>query len=662
MEAKITEIRELADAAGVARHWRDADGVEHTVADEALAVVLNALGYPAETGADIHQSRERCVAERQEAPELLVTVAGQPTPLPTGLMRAELVGEDVAGQSLDLEGGMLPAIETPGYYDLVFGQHRLTLAVAPPRCYGIDELGDRRLWGPSIQVSALRGETPGPYGHLGHLNDAVGRFGAKGADVALISPMHALLPFTGYDFSPYSPSSKHFLNGALADPALAGLPPLPASDSGELVDWNAALPQRMTELRAIFDGLDSQRRAEIGADIAGFGEALERQAIFDALDTTFRPGGAVGWQDWPEEYRDPQSPAVKRFARENAETVMFFKFVQWLTRQGLATVQDTATKAGMAVGLLADLAVGVRPSGADAWAMRGQMLEGLTVGAPPDPLGPLGQNWTLTTFSPRALRQNGYRPFIDMLRATLSWSGGLRIDHAFGLERLWVVPEGGVSRDGAYITYPFADLMRLIALESHRAKALIVAEDLGTKPFGFAQAIADKGMFGMRVLWFERAADQGFVGPQDYDRLSVAMTGTHDTPTVAGWWHGADLDLAERFDRLPANSSRAAEEDRRAWDRGLLWSTFLGCDPRPEPADTGPVLTAALTHIGRANSQLAIAPLEDLFAIEDQFNLPGVVGAYPSWRRRLDAPLADLMDKPDNADRIATLAKARRQE
>ena len=659
MEAEIDEIRALAEAAGIDRVWWDTDGAEHHVSDESLAMVLGALGYAAETEAERARSRDRIAMEKSCPPGLVTAEAGRPIPLPSGFVHAELTAEDGTEQGFSLESGMLPPIAAPGYYDLAIGSRQLKLAVAPSRCYAVPELEKRRLWGPSVQISALRGADAQPYGHLGHLDEAVKLFAARGADAVMINPMHALLPFTGHDFSPYSPSSKLFLNGALADPALVGLPPLPARVGADLVDWKTALPQRLADLRDLFDAFSDTQRIAIDAAAEEGGDALRRQAIFDALDLRFRAGGAVGWQDWPRDFRDPDSDAVRRFAVEEADTIAFHMFIQGLVRAGLAEVEHSARQAGMAIGLLADLAVGVRPSGADNWANRGEMLQGLSIGAPPDPLGPLGQNWTLTTFAPGALRETGYAPFIAMLRATLDWAGGMRIDHAFGLKRLWVVPDGHESRDGAYLNYPFEDLMRLIALESHRARALIIAEDLGTKPGGFAEAITQKAMLGMRVLWFERALDEGFIGPQDYDPLSVAMTGTHDTATVAGWWSGADIGWAEKFDRIPADSSRKQEEDKRDWDRGLLWATFGEPGPRPAPDDPAPAVAAALDHIGRSASRLAIAPLEDLFAIKEQFNLPGVVGVYPSWRRRLDAPLADLLADPKNTSRVEALARAR---
>jgi 4-alpha-glucanotransferase len=287
------------------------------------------------------------------------------------------------------------------------------------------------------------------------------------------------------------------------------------------------------------------------------------------------------------------------------------------------------------------------------------MLDGLTIGAPPDPLGPLGQNWSITSFSPEGLRAQGYAPWIAMIRAGLTGCGGLRIDHAFGLARLWVIPEGGATSDGAYLSYPFNDLIRLATLEAHRAGALIIAEDLGTAPHGFTEAVTARQMLGMRVLWFERAEDHGFIGAQDYPRLSAAMSGTHDTVTVAGWWRGRDLDWAERLGRLPPGMTRAEAEAIRDWDRGLLWSTLSDHDPRPAPDDPAPVVDAAIAHIARTPSALALVSLEDMLGEEEQPNLPGTITEHPNWRRRFDAPLDALLASEPVAQRCAMLRTAR---
>jgi 4-alpha-glucanotransferase len=404
----------------------------------------------------------------------------------------------------------------------------------------------------------------------------------------------------------------------------------------------------------VFDGLDGAWRARIVQEAQGEGAVLRRHATFDALDQHFRPQGAKGWQDWPAAFHDPYSADVARFAKEHAEDVAFHLFLQWLARESLNAVQAQATGSGMSIGLIGDLAVGVTPGGSDAWGMPGAMLRGLTIGAPPDPLGPLGQNWSITSFSPDGLRATGYAPWIAMVRSAMRASGGLRIDHAFGLARLWVIPDGGTSADGAYLDFPFEDLVRLATLEAHRANCLLIAEDLGTSPHGFTQAISERQMLGMRVLWFERAEDHGFIGAQDYPASAVAMTGTHDTQTVAGWWSGRDLDWAEELGRLPEGMDRLQAEEIRAWDRGLLWST-IGEGDRPAPSETGPVVDAAIAHVAATPAVLAIIPLEDLLGEVEQPNLPGTTTGHPNWQRRLEAPLETLLAAPDVRRRIDIL-------
>jgi 4-alpha-glucanotransferase len=662
--SQMPELQRLAEAIGLMRTWWSSEGVEQTVGDASLATIATALGYPADTPAEIAASLELVRRERAEPPAMIVTDVGVATPLPPSLALAEIATADGTTHRLDTSAWTLPPIDEPGYYALSVNGHAFTLAVAPRECPSVEALGKGRIWGPAVQIPALRGAAPSPFGTFAQLAEAVEAFAGRGADALAINPVHALFAGHGHDFSPYSPSSRLYLNGAMGDPGLLGLPPLlpeDASHAEALIDWESALPRRLAQLRRLFAVLDPATHERIARDNAPHGEGLKRQALYDALDVHFRARGAHGWQAWPSAYHDPDGATVGVFAREHAEEVAFHLFTQWLARESLAVVQARAREAGMAVGLLADLAVGVHTGGADAWSMGDALLQGLTIGAPPDPLGPLGQNWMLTGFSPRGLARSGYGPWIDTIRAALATSGALRIDHAFGLARLWVVPEGQPSSAGAYLRYPFEDLMRLVALEAHLAGALIVAEDLGTFPDGFGPAITRRGMLGMRVLWFERAQDDGFIGAADYAAQAVAMTGTHDTATVAGWWSGRDLDWAAKLGRLPADTTRALAEERRDWDRGLLWATLTGdTAPRPSPDDPAPVVEAALRHIGRTPCVLAIAPLEDLLAEREQPNLPGTITEHPNWRRRLDAPLSVLLDEADTAARVAALDEERK--
>ncbi len=639
----------LAEAAGLQREWRDVDGREHVVPDATLTAILAALGYRTGSPRQIASSMKALQREQESLPALLVADAGQPIDVPHRCQSVEIAEADGTRSTLELRDGLPIAPEVPGYYDCRVDGAQTRLAVAPMECPQ-PPVQDRKPWGISLQIPALRGEHSSHFGDFGDLARVVEALAKAGANAVAINPVHALFPGNGEGFSPYSPSSRIFLNGAMADLTLLDQShPVDATQSDALIDWPRAMPQRYTRLRAIFDGLSPAEKAEI----IGEPDAAQRlHAIFDALDCHFRPGGARGWRDWPARYRNPHNRSVASFAAKHAEEVEFHLFVQALTRQSLATVQDRALAAGMTIGLVGDLAVGVDPGGSDCWAMGDTMLRGLTIGAPPDPLGPQGQNWSITSFSPQGLRRSGYAPWIAMIRAALAHGGGLRIDHAFGLARLWVIPEGGGPADGAYLAFPFDDLLRLVTLEAHLADAFVVAEDLGTAPHGFSDAIARRAMLGMQVLWFKRAEDHGFIGARDYDPQAAAMSGTHDTQTLAGWWTGRDLEWADRLGRLPPGVTLADAQDIREWDRGLLWSTLAGDTPRPSASDPQTFVDAALTHIAGTPCALAIVTLEDLLGLIEQPNIPGTVTEHPNWQRRLEAPLRDLLAAPQIQHRL----------
>lgn len=660
-EAAIDLLHRLAETVGVERHWRDADGTEWTVADADLARVIAALGYPAHDAVSLADSLGRAIASQSALPRMVVGHVGLPTPIPLPDGVVDLIDETGAASPCVVTDGLLDAVAGPGYYRLVHGAQELQLAIAPARCPSVpgSERG-KRVWGLAVQIPALRGQRDSAFGSLAELDEFARLAARRGADALAINPLHALLPGTGEDYSPYSPSSRLFLNGAMAAPELLGLPAVSTATGGDLIDWEQAVPGRLDGLRRVFAALDPQQRAANAAGGKQVGETLYRHALFDALCCRFGTRGAGGWHEWPAAYHDPAGPAVRAFAAEAADEVAFHQFVQWTLRGGLARIQRDACEGGMAIGLITDLAVGVRPGGSDTWALGDAMLSGLTIGAPPDPLGPLGQNWGLTGFSPQGLRDAAYAPWIAMLRAVLAHAGGVRIDHAFGLARLWVIPEGADCAQGAYLRYPFDDLLGLLVLEAHRAGAVVIAESLGTAPHGFDEAIAQRGLMGMDVLWFERAADHGFIGAQDYSANSVAMTSTHDTATVAGWWTGRDIDWAERLGRLPDGIDRDSAEAIRDWDRGLLWSTLDGGDPRPAPDDFDPVVDAAIYHVARSPAALAIVPLDDLAGEVEQPNLPGTVAVHPNWRRRFAEPIRHILDQPAVIRRLDRLNVRRR--
>jgi 4-alpha-glucanotransferase len=653
----------LAHAAGIERDWIDAHGRPQRVGDDSLYAILAALGLPADSRGAIGDSRAR-IAEPGETAPLLVVDAGRPAPLGSvGAGHAELLLEDGSRRPVAItagdHGGMLEAIGEPGYHRLRLADRELTIAVAPARCRSIvdqlerDRYAGRGGWAPAVQISALRGSST--HGDFTLLADAARHFARAGAEAMAISPTHALFPGDPTRYSPYAPSRREFHTILLAAPGPCGGPA--SSAGGELIDWDIAYDDRMTRLRNAFAARSDAEREAVAAFAAQRGPALIAHARFEALQIHFhRRSGARGWPDWPAAYHDPEGAAVAAFAAAHDDDIAFALYTQWLADRGLAEAQAAARDGGMAIGLIADVAVGIDRGGSHGWAARGDLLDGLSIGAPPDPLGPLGQNWGITGFAPTALIRTGYRPFIATLRAAMRHAGGIRIDHAFGLQRLWVVPDGADAGAGAYLTMPRDDLLRLIALESQRAGAIVIGEDLGTVPGGFRDAMQARGIAGMRVLWFERDAGGDIPTPERWPGDAVAMTGTHDLPTVAGWWRGRDIDWAVRLGRGVDPSGEAALRELRTRERTDLWKA-IGPPGEEEPPVDEPdrVVDAALAFVASTPCPLAIIPLEDLLGLEEQPNLPGTVDEHPNWRRRMPTSIATLLADATVQARIAAL-------
>ncbi|AJP71168.1 4-alpha-glucanotransferase [Sphingomonas hengshuiensis] len=667
----MSALHDLAAAVGLPRDWEDAAGTAQQVSDAVLATVLARLDFPAASSAEIAESRDRLAQESDGA--LVTADVGRPIRLPDSIAaaaRGELLLEDGTRRTVSitssLAGPMLAPIDQPGYHRLDLGARVIELAVAPARCFGIaDAVGPRRIWGPAVQIPGLRDDRGTAFGDFGTLADSARAFAAGGADAVAISPVHALFPADPGRFSPYAPSSREFLNVLLGDPALAGVA-AGAEASPDLIDWEHAIPQRIQLLRRAYAMRSDSVREQVAAYRAVAGDALERHARFDALHAHFRAEtGAHGWQGWPTAYQNPDSAEVARFAGEQADEVDFHVFLQWLARHSLEAAQRSAVDAGMGIGLIADLAVGMDAGGSHGWSRRDELLAGLSIGAPPDLLGPSGQNWGITGFSPHALRRTGFAPFIATLRAALESAGGIRIDHALGLRRLWVVPEGATSAEGAYLTMPMQDLFRLLALESHRARAVVIGEDLGTVPEGFRPAMDARGILGMRVLWFERDAAGSFLPARDWSADAVAMTGTHDLSTIAGWWTERDIDWNWQIERAAPTADEADDRAHRTEERAALWRacTAAGTAEGSPPAidNPAPAVDAAVAFVGATPCTLALVPMEDIVGLVEQPNLPGTVDEHPNWRRRMPDTTEALLARTPVARRIERLNTERSQ-
>jgi 4-alpha-glucanotransferase len=685
-------VRDLARRAGIAVEWQDNVGRPKTVAPDVLRHILATLGLPCGTPDDLLASRSMLQGSSiaQVPPPLITAVAGHPTRLDIRATEARPARLSLeAGGARDIalapvDGGLtVPAISETGYHRLLLDDREVVLAVAPKSCRSIDDVVPAaRLWGLAAQVYSLRHRGDGGIGDAAGIAALAEAAGKRGADAVALSPLHALFSADPAHFGPYSPSTRLFLNPLHASPALVfgeahvagtlhaiGLSAtFERLETSPLIDWPASADARHRLLRALFETfVDSpDANASHHADFARFrtegGELLARHAVFEALHAEQFAAGAGDWHRWPTELRDPANPAVAVFAASHEREVTFHCFLQWLADRSLAIAQQRAIASGMRIGLIGDLAVGMDPAGSHAWSCPGELLDGLSVGAPPDLFNPRGQDWGLTSFSPRALVAGGYTGFLATLRAVLRNAGGVRMDHAMGMTRLWLLPQGADPADGAYLAYPLTDLLRLLALESQRHAAIVVGEDLGTVPDGFHETLETTGIHGMRVLLFERDG-AAFKPPDRWDRSPVAMTSTHDLPTIAGWWHGSDIVTRAACGSLGEGVSEADAVAERDGDRPAMWQAFVqagdAAGEAPSLSDTALVVDAALAYIATTPSPLCLVPLEDLIGMEEQPNLPGTIDQHPNWRRRLQTAAGALLDEPATARRVAQLAKRR---
>ena len=635
--------RQLAQQAGIAVDWIDAAGQPRQVATPSLVRLLGALGFPCAGADDLRESSER-LKRMTASPPLVTATTGAPIRvMPRDEeVRAELVLEDGWRKSLILRDGIAPPIATAGYHRLRYADREITLAVAPPRCVTLGDIGEnRKRWGIGVQLYSLRRAGDFGIGDTTGLRALGAAAAASGADAIAVSPTHSLFPFDPSRYGPYSPSNRLFLNPLLADPAdalgaerVAATAGSPETADRPLIDWAEAARAKFGLLRRLYDDFalrDLGRATALAARFRTFvreaGTALQRHAHFEV-----------------------QSAA-------GSAPLDYFLFLQWIADLSFARAQSDLRGAGMRIGIVSDLAIGLDREGSQVGADPGQFLAGLSIGAPPDAFNPDGQDWGLTSFSPQALIAGGFEPFIATLRAALRHAGGVRIDHAMGLMRLWLVPNGALPTEGAYLSYPMDDLMRLLALESHRHRAAVIGEDLGTVPPGFRARCRALGMAGMDVLWFARDG-QGFMDPARWRDDAIATTSTHDLPTVAGWWQGADLEL-----RRGLGTVKQGDVEARELDRAALWQAFTNAGvttgPQPAPNASTTAVDAAVAFVAMTPSPLALVPLEDMIGTAEQPNLPGTINEHPNWRRRFSRSADKLLQEPAAVHRLGLLQQVR---
>ena len=628
----------LATAAGIAGEWWDLGGGRHVVGADTKRALLAAMGLAAESAGE---ARER-LAELAAARERLSPLAALTTP----------------------QRCFLPP-------ELRDGGRRFGLAA---HLYSLRRRGDQGI---------------GDFTTLAQLGEATAR---AGGSIVGINPLHALFPGDRERASPYHPSDRRFLDPIYVD--VAALPDLAASgDARALLERSGAriaslsarhdvdYPGVWDVKRAVLDACFAQfeRRSrddplvvEFDRFVAGGGAALRQFAVFETIAAAHP---REPWQRWPDDLRRPDAPGIAEFARRHAREVRFAQYLQWLADRQLAAAAGRARASGLALGFFRDLAIGAAPDGAEPWASPEAFARGASIGAPPDPFSPTGQNWGLPPPIPHAMAASACAGFRELLAANMRHAGALRIDHVMGLARLFWIPDGASAVDGAYVEYPLEALLAALAAESLRARCLVVGEDLGTVPEGFRERLAAADVLSYRVLWFERDG-AAFVAPSRYPVKAAACVSTHDLPTIAGWWSGADIDEKESLALLDADAAAAARTERAASKVALAEAldhaaaTAAAALGAAASAVTARTIDATLPHdagitatihrfVGSSPAALVLVQADDLAGETVAVNLPGVDRERPNWRRRLAVDVDALWQTDAGARAVADLAPAR---
>ena len=597
------------------------------------------------------------------------------------LERAGLPDGEYLALALDLPPS---CCATPGYHRLevdLDGQASagMSLIVCPATCYQPPAVsGERRAWGVSVQLYGVRSARNWGMGDFTDLAKLVDWAAGAGAALVGVNPLHALYLHNPLHCSPYSPSSRQFLNllyidveavpdyaecadcrAAVAEPAfqarLGALRAAPLVDYAGVAQAKSAILERLyAHFRSHHLAVDSDRARAFRAYCDEQGEDLHLQALYEALQAHLhaRDPACWGWPVWPEALRSPHNPAVRQWAAEHRDRVEYQLYLHWLAATQLAAAAERARQGGLGVGLYQDLAVGVDRGGAETWMHRELYAFEASVGAPPDDFNLHGQDWGLPPLIPHRLREAAYRPFIRMLRANMRTAGALRIDHVMGLMRLYWVPPGQRADQGVYVTYPVRDLMGILALESQRNRCLVVGEDLGTVPDAMRQAMREKGILAYRLFYFEKhwQGDHGFKSPWEIDRDALVAATTHDLPTLAGFWRGSDITLRSHMQLFPSEGLREAQIVGRAEDRARLLLALeregllpagMTADPASVPEMTAALALAIQRYLARSPSRVLLVQAEDMLGETEQANLPGTVSGHPNWQRKLSLNLED---------------------
>ena len=714
---------------GIAPTYTDQRGTTHVVSETTLRALLSAMGVDAATSEKARAALADAQANewRRLLPPVRVVRAGARTievmlRLPSRASgecwrwtlheesgrreQAEFVPEEltpgdtcqIGDEDWEERCLVLPRIPQPGYHELELVtaglEARMRLIVAPVECYQPEAVrGERRAWGMSLQLFALRSSRNWGLGDFTDLARAVELAAREGAGIVGVNPLHALFPREATRCSPYSPSNRLFLNifyidveavpdcseagmdVEIADPAFQAR--LRALRASERVDYAAVGRLKLDMLERLYGHFHSVHLANDTTRARRFQEFcrrhdpwLRRHALFEALQEHMerQHPDARDWRDWPDEFRHPDAEGIAAFEQAHEPRVTFYEYLQWQAALQLDAAGRRALELGLEVGIYEDLAVSIDPGGAEAWANQDHYAFQARIGAPPDDFNLQGQDWGLAPWIPHSLRAAGYVPFVETLRQNMRAAGALRIDHVMGLCRLfWLPPDGG-PQDGAYVHFHMDEMLGIVALESRRNRCMVVGEDLGTVPEAIEEALPPAGIFSCRVMYFEKRADGAFLAPGEYPARSLVSIGTHDLPTLRGFWEGADLEWRRRLDLFPDTSSYEAQVVGRAQDRARLRLALdrEGLRPGEHDGESGPApeLDATLceaihVYLARSPAKLMLLRPEDLLGETLQTNLPGSGDRHPNWGHRLTLDIETWLEQPGFAATLAAVRETR---
>lgn len=532
----------------------------------------------------------------------------------------------------------------------------------------------RRCWGLAIQLYAARSRRKAGMGSFYELIRIVERASQIGASFVGLSPLHYGYPENPNHISPYSASSRRFLNplyivpeldfGNLQEAENIRKDP-PETEDSNLINYELVVPARWNALGELYSKFSvdyGDGENFLAEEFEKFVEIrrplLESFGVFEFLRRYF----GKPWYDWPYRFRHPSNLQESELPEGWKDGAKMVAFLQFIAHKQLSYCRSRGLALDPPVFLYTDLAVGVDRGGFDVWYEQECYALNVDVGAPPDDFNPRGQKWGIVPFIPHKLTECSYRPFIDVIRTNMAYASIIRIDHVMGLFRLFWIPSGFSPSEGIYVRYPLDDLARIVTLESVRNGCLVVGEDLGTVPDEIRREMALRKWFSSRVLYFSKDRSGSFLKPNEYPEHSIVSITTHDLPTLIGYWNGTDLVIRKRLgmfisDEIAELYIKQREEDRKK----LLEAIMPEVDKLPDQISPEELTKAALLYLARSRSRLMAVQIEDLLMAEDQPNFPGTITEYPSWRIRWSKPLEDLLENNFVVSLLSAIGALRRK-